>query len=186
MSWNSHPISVKNSLLHRDKLKAFIAVKRSERLPGKHFLKLGTKRIIDIVYEKVCAFADTTVVSTFPIDLHHILDQSGNIMELLSSLSSKNEEFMLVAGDMPFFSSGDVEILLKHYRGRTVIPKHEDGRIEPMFAIYHGYLEAGRSLSDMVMNGAEWVDASLFSRNAFFNINTIEDYLRAQKIFEKI
>ncbi|MCL5665917.1 MAG: hypothetical protein M1315_03670 [Candidatus Thermoplasmatota archaeon] len=166
-------------------MRAFIPVKRSERLPGKHFLKLGDRRIIDIVFHKVNSVTDARIVSTFPVDLPSILDNSKNIMQLLHSLSRNYDEFMLIAGDMPFFTVDDLMLLLDSYRGRTVIPKHKNGKIEPLFAIYSGTIEMGTSLTSMVNKNTQWIDASKFSDYAFLNINTMNDYQNALLMMKK-
>jgi molybdopterin-guanine dinucleotide biosynthesis protein A len=73
--------------------------------------------------------------------------------------------------------------LLDGFQGRSIVPRHHDGKIEPLFAIYSGKLKPEHSLIDMIarMNPV-YIDASKFSKYAFFNINTEVDYTTALEI----
>jgi molybdopterin-guanine dinucleotide biosynthesis protein A len=70
-----------------------------------------------------------------------VLDNSENIMQLLHVLSLANKTFMIVAGDMPFFTLEDLDVLLSRFMGKSIIPVHKDGKMEPLFAIYSDSLE---------------------------------------------
>ncbi|MEM0156775.1 MAG: NTP transferase domain-containing protein [Thermoplasmataceae archaeon] len=164
-----------------------IPVKMSERLPGKHLLKIGGTTLLESVVNRVSAVMEVQVYSRVSIPIPYVPDSSSNIMELVSELTVKYGAFMLVGGDMPFFTLGDLKKLLDNYSGRAAVPRHPDGRIEPMFAIYSGKLKPQKNLIAMIhAMKPVYIDAAEFSRYAFFNINTEEDYRNATGIRNKM
>ncbi len=164
-------------------MQAIIPVKMSERLPGKHLLKIGSTTMLESVVKRVSTVMDVQVYSKIRIPFPYVPDNSSNIMELVSGLTEKYGAFMLVGGDMPFFTSLDLEKMLENYKGKAVVPRHPDGRIEPMFTIYAGRLQPQRNLIAMIeAMKPVYIDASEFSKYAFFNVNTQEDYRNAIEI----
>ena len=157
---------------------AIIPVKLSQRLPLKHLLPLGGTSIIELVYGKVSQVFETMVYSKIDLPIPYTKDSSGNIMELVYNLRKEYGTFALIGGDMVFFTRGDLELLRGSFNGSPVTPRNGDGSIEPMFSIYTG------SNPSMTKNLREallapdtvFVDRERFSKNAFFNINTKEDY----------
>ena len=162
-----------------------VPVKLSERLPGKHLLKLGGTTVLESIIGRIGAVMEVVVYSKISVPVPYLQDSSSNIMELVSDLSEKYGAFMLVGGDMPFFTVSDVKKMLDNFHGRAVVPRHHDGRIEPLFAIYSGKLKPEDSLTGMIarMNPV-YIDASKFSQYAFFNINTEADYREALEILK--
>ncbi|MGC8515447.1 MAG: molybdenum cofactor guanylyltransferase [Thermoplasmata archaeon] len=162
---------------------AYIPVKASERLPGKHMMKICGRSMLDIVREKLGKIGEVVILSKIDLPFPYEQDNSKNIMQLVHDLSLQNDSFMLVAGDMPFFTLEDMSILLSHFSGKSVMPVHKDGKMEPLFAIYSGRLETGSNLRVMLRkSGFAGVDAGLFSKNAFFNVNTQSDLSKANEI----
>lgn len=167
-------------------MKAIIPVKLSERLPYKHLLKLGNKSIIETVYEKVSRVFDTTVYSRIDLPVPYIQDESENIMQLVFNLQKSVGTFALIGGDMPFFTSEDLELLRKSFVGHSVVPADEKGNPEPMFSIYSGKPALAPNLRQALIDeNTTFISTALFSEFAFFNINTEEDYEQARKIWSK-
>lgn len=155
----------------------------SQRLPGKHLLKIGSKTLIETVTERLSSLCNVEVYSRIDLPVPHVKDSSENIMQLLSSLSKLYGKFILVGGDMPLFEVEDILTLISNFKGVTTVPRHLNGQLEPLFAIYSGTLEPGRNLESMILSaGARFIDAGLFSPLAFFNINTMDDYKKALRI----
>jgi len=164
-------------------MKAYIPVKTSERLPGKHLMKICGRPMLDIVREKLSQIGEVVILSKLNIPFPYEYDHSENIMELVYGLSMTNDSFMIVAGDMPFFTPKDLNIILSAFSGKSIVPVHNNGRMEPLFAIYSGRLEMGTNLRDMLRrSGFVGIDAGLFSKNAFFNVNTQSDLSKANEI----
>ena len=162
---------------------AYIPVKASERLPGKHLMKICGRPMLDIVREKLSEFGKVVILSKIDLPFDYEQDDSEDIMQLVHNLSLKNDAFMLIAGDMPFFTLGDLNTLLSHFSGKSTMPVHKDGKMEPLFAIYSGKMEIGSNLRVMLRrSGFIGIDAGLFSKNAFFNVNTQSDLSKANEI----
>lgn len=166
---------------------AIVPVKLSQRLPGKHMLKIGGITLLESVVKRISMVMEVEVYSKIDISFPHLPDSSSNIMELVSGLSERYGTFMLVGGDMPFFTVSDVRKMLDGFRSRAVVPRHPDGRIEPLFSIYSGKVRPENSLMAMIarMNPV-YIESSEFSRYAFFNINTEVDYEEALEIMKKM
>ncbi|MFG1415379.1 MAG: NTP transferase domain-containing protein [Thermoplasmataceae archaeon] len=166
---------------------AYIPVKASERLPGKHLMKICGRPMLDIVREKLSEIGEVVILSKIDLPFPYKQDNSENIMQLVHELSLKNDSFMLIAGDMPFFTVGDLNVLLSHFSGESIMPVHKDGKMEPLFAIYSGPLETGSNLRIMLRkSGFVAIDSGLFSKRAFFNVNTQSDLSKANEICKSL
>ena len=165
---------------------AIIPVKLSERLPGKHLMKIGDKAIIEHVFEKVSKVFETYIYSKVELPLPFIHDDSSNILDLVYSLRTKYGSFALIGGDMIFFTVEDLTTLLKSFKWGPVVPSDGDGDYEPMFSIYAGKPEPTRNLREaLISKNTVYISRSKFSGLAFFNINTKDDFEKALIIFEK-
>jgi len=166
---------------------SYIPVKASVRLPGKHVMELCGKPMIEIIISKLIQLGDVIVKSRIDLPMPYEKDDSASIMHLVSDLSRKNQPFMLVAGDMPFFTIEDAKYLVSKFTGKTTVPVHEDGKMEPLFAIYSGRIEPGKSIHSMISGtGFDAVDAGGFSEFAFFNVNSESEYARAVEICKQL
>ena len=164
---------------------AIIPVKLSERLPGKHLMRLGDLSIIELVYKKVSEVFETVVYSKIDLPVPYIKDESENIMELVYSLRLKYGTFALIGGDMVFFTKEDLRLLYSSFKNAPVTPRGEDGSIEPMFSIYSGEARRTKNLREALLTDKTvYLDKSKFSSYAFFNINTIEDYRFAESLLK--
>lgn len=162
-----------------------IPVKYSERLPYKHFLTLGGRTLLEIAIEKAERFGKTTVYSRIDLPVSYEKDRGRSIIDLMNMVSSKvSGSFLMMGPDMPFIMESDISRLIELSDGEPIIAVHEDGQYEPMFAIYRHGMTFERSLHETFRREKIRVaDTSEFSSNAFININTPEDYIRALEIF---
>ncbi|MEM3675740.1 MAG: hypothetical protein QXV22_01640 [Thermoplasmataceae archaeon] len=142
------------------------------------------KGLLSIVLEKVARVFDPVIYSKVDLPFDYIIDTSENIVQLVSRLSRiYSDGFALIGGDMPFFTVDDLNILLSSFKGITVVPRHMDGAMEPLFAIYHGKLAASSSLIQSIENSPyHGIPAEKFSKYAFFNVNTEDDLELANEI----
>lgn len=116
----------------------------------------------------------------------------GGITTALRHLSSG---VLVVACDMPFVTASMVEWLLEHYDAGAdaIVPRHGKS-IEPLFAIYEqsflpaaeAAIEAGQYALHRVLEKATLrlvdIPGHFSMEREFANINTPEDYERAQDI----
>ncbi len=165
---------------------AVIPVKLSVRLPGKHLMKIGDKTIIEQVYEKVSKVFETYIYSKIELPLPFVHDDSENIMELVYRLKKKYGTFALIGGDMLFFTEKDLETLRDSFQGGPVVPGDGIDDYEPMFSIYSGNPETTKNLREALIDtSTTYIPKSKFSKYAFFNINTDEDYRKAISLYSE-
>ena len=164
-----------------------IPVKKPARLNDKHFLKLGDYSILKIIYDKVSSVMDAVIYSKIELSLPYVPDESDNIIDLVLKLSKKYNEFFLIGGDMPFFTTDDLKLMIKNFSGNIVVPVHSDHSFEPLFCIYSGNLKSGKSLKEVILKADYFgLSDNLFSKYAFFNVNTEDDYQRAISIYASL
>ena len=165
---------------------AVIPVKLSVRLPGKHFLKFGNETMIERIYRKVSSVTETVVYSKIDLPVPYMIDDSQDIMHLVIDLKAKYEGFVLIGGDMPFFTEDDVRKLLSSYNGTPVTTIDSDGNIEPLFSIYRGGLLKAKNMREALLTSdTKFIPKEQFSSLAFFNVNTFDEYLLALRILEE-
>lgn len=166
---------------------AIIPVKLSVRLPGKHLMKIGEKTIIEHVYQKVSKVFETYIYSKIDLPLPFIHDKSENIMDLVFNLKKRYGTFAMIGGDMVFFNENDLKILKESYRGGPVVPGDGYEDYEPMFSIYSGEPKLTRNLREALTGETTvYIPKSKFSKYAFYNINTSEDYRNAISIYDEL
>lgn len=167
-------------------MKAIIPVKLSQRLPGKHLLPFNGSTVIEEVYRKTSKVFDTFVYSKVDLPVPFVRDDSENIMELVYRLREEYGTFALIGGDMVFFTVDDLKLLESSFSGGPVVPRGEDGSIEPMFSIYTGKGVLTKNLRDALIHpDTVYVDKEKFSKLCFYNVNTNEEYDKAKKILKK-
>lgn len=167
-------------------MKAIIPVKLSQRLPGKHLLPFGDSTVIEEVYRKTSGVFETLVYSKIELPVPYIKDDSENIMELVYRLRQEYQNFALIGGDMVFFTLDDLNLLKSSFSGSPVVPRGDDGSVEPMFSIYAGSGALTRNLREALLSpDTVFVQKERFSKNAFFNINTWGDYQVAKSMREE-
>lgn len=105
-------------------------------------------------------------------------------------LSINAEWYLVLPCDSPLISKKDVDILISKIKeaknNLCIIPKHKNGFIEPLFALYKResliYLRKiilekdNLSIRYFIKHlNPMYINSELFDKKAFYNINTIED-----------
>jgi len=164
-------------------------------------LKIGGKSIIEHVIDALSEVTDSIILITnLPKEFQHlrlltysdIIPNSGPLGGIYTGLQMSNTHHNLViACDMPFIQSHTLEFLINQRKNYDmIIPVTPDG-YHPLCAVYSKKCEKPiEELTDSgnlkVTNLFDYVKVKkvdfLFSEselNAFFNINTNEDYSMA-------
>jgi len=137
-----------------------------------------------------------------------VVDKQGDHSPLIGALTgfetAKAEHALLLPCDAAFVSADIVSLLLDLCQGRSaVIPRWPDGKIEPLQAAYHvksaahatrKALEEGkRDMLSMIaqLQGIRYVSTLVLqqyddSLRTFFNINTVDDWNRAESMLKRI
>ncbi|MGC9176246.1 MAG: NTP transferase domain-containing protein, partial [Thermoplasmata archaeon] len=164
---------------------ALIPIGDSKRLKNKHFLNIGGKKIIEIIVDKISNisfFEDIVIYSTVPVKIKNtnlIIDQEkkGPLNVLLKVLKIYEKNVFLLAGDMPFISAEYIEKMLIYPEQLSVIPRWENGYLEPMHALYSksclNYNEKESFHEFIKYIPKIFLKAENFPRYQFFNINTV-------------
>lgn len=195
-------------------LAAIIAGGQGSRLGGveKGLLKIGGKRVIEYVlhalkdFEKVIVCRDnrqSLLYSKYAPTITDILKGLGPLSGIHSALSHFGRSVLIVSSDMPFLNARVCKVIYEEcLNADAVIPKWEDGKLEPTFAAYSTKLiseiercfELGEKKVIKAIEGLEKVkfypveklrryDENLLT---FFNINTFEDLERAEEVRKKL
>lgn len=174
---------------------ALIPVGDSKRLRGKHFLKLGSRRIIDIIVEKLFwskLFDEIIVYSIHDIKIKNattVIDyeREGALNVLIRTLKEFNSNIFLIGGDLPFFSIESIKKMMIYPDQLSVIPKWSNGYMEPMHALYSISAKEyprKRSFHEFIEQIPKiFLRAEGFPEYEFFNMNTLEDYILAKEIY---
>jgi molybdopterin-guanine dinucleotide biosynthesis protein A len=142
-------------------------------------------------------FSDTRII----VDIKR--SQSPLIGALTGLMNINNEFVVLMPCDTPFVSEKVIELLFKKLSDKeAVIPRQPNGYIEPLQAVYKrsSALSAAKNalfkgelrLKSMInriknvhyisTNTIKKIDPHLVT---FFNINTLTDFKRAEKLYEE-
>ena len=183
-------------------MKAVIFVKMSERFPGKHRILVRGKQLIDYELERIKLSGCFDEIIVFSKDgylatknARLVKDTSeGTLVNSLMLAVEEENEFMAFAGDMPLLSPEFIREMCHIYDGKPLVPQWNDGRIEPMMAIYNSSLLPG--LKNYINSGKkglrEFILSSGFMKihipqssemeNCFFNVNYPDDLLVVEKL----
>lgn len=177
---------------------ALIPIGNSRRLKGKHFLKLGDKRIIDHIVEKLYLsnlFEKIVVYSVKEIEIKNAIilidyEEKGALNVLIKTLNEFNSNVFLLAGDLPFFSIEHVKRMMVYPDQLSIIPKWSNGYLEPMHALYSisaKYYEEKASFHEFIEQIPKlFIPAESFPSYEFFNINTLKDYQQAKELYQSL
>jgi molybdopterin-guanine dinucleotide biosynthesis protein A len=177
--------------------KAYIALGRATRLPDKFWLPVEGEPIISREL-RVLRGLDLDVAAVSVRDLEHtdlprLIDRrdAGPLGVVATILETGVNAFLLVGGDMPYLDAEGIRLMLRRFRGRSVVPIGPDGRDEVLHAIYadvatntvERLLDRGGGLRDLVRELEEGpgVDRIAFGEidpQSFTDIDTFEDYER--------
>ena len=172
----------------------------------KALLQVGNKRIIERVIDAVHGVTDRVILITnSPDDYKYlglamfgdIIPDSGPIGGIYTGIrNSQTHQNIIIACDMPFIKSELLEFLLQKSEGYDiVIPATIDG-YHPLCAIYSkNCIKPAKSLIESkslkVTNLFQYVKVNkvifgendpYYTQNMFFNVNTEEDYIRAENM----
>lgn len=185
---------------------------RSSRMgENKLFMPLGEKPLIGHLIDTVCRlFAEVILVTDepqsyrrFPVTVIRDVIECGEknaLTGIHAGLSAAKHPYVFVAaGDMPFVRAGLLRYLCCQADGWDVAIPREGGYVQPLCAVYHKnclpvmekHLRSGKykvtgffaESRVCYVDVAELLpfDPELLS---FFNVNTPEDYRRAQELLE--
>ncbi|MGC8672653.1 MAG: NTP transferase domain-containing protein [Thermoplasmata archaeon] len=175
---------------------AVIPIGNSVRLKNKHFLTLGNKRIIDIIVENLYQsnlFDEIVVYSMVNFDINYakfVKDNEGKgpIDVLINSLKKFNTNIFFIGGDIPFFSMKSIKNMLLYPDNLSIIPKWENGYMEPLHALYSisalNYPRKDSFHEFIEQIPKVFIKAEKFPEYEFFNINTFKDYTIAKEIYQ--
>ncbi|MEM3327250.1 MAG: hypothetical protein QW037_02605 [Thermoplasmata archaeon] len=174
---------------------AVVPVGISRRLSGKHFLEFCNKRIIDVVVENLNEsnlFSKVIIYTINNFDIKNaeiIIDKwrTGVLPILIDALERFNENVFLLGGDMPLANSKSFFPLLLYPESLSVIPKWENGYLEPLHALYSksalNFQKNKNSMHEFIEHIPKvFIKAEKIGKMAFFNINTNDDYIELKKL----
>ncbi len=174
---------------------AVVPVGNARRLNDKHFLDFCGKRIIDVVVENLTMSGFFSKVVIYTVKKFHVLNAEivmdnwnrGVLPVLIDSLKRYRENVFLLGGDMPLANKESFSKLIVYPESLSVIPKWKNGYIEPLHSLYSvsalNFFNNNVSMHDFIKNIPKvFVRAEEIDKNAFFNVNTMEDYLELKKI----
>ena len=180
---------------------AVIFSKRSERFPGKHMKKIGDSTVIDLVarklsesglFRRVVIFTrDPAVRSEFA---EVVADSAGGtLIDSIAAAIDLYGEIFAFAGDMPLLSINIIRRMLESYRGIPMCPSMQDGRLEPLHAVYNGsvveemrkYSESGKKSVQGFIRSSKFDLFEVSELEPFFNLNYPEDLERLSRLAGK-
>ena len=185
---------------------------RSSRMgKDKALVQLGGKRLIEYVLDRTLGLSDDLFITTnhptplVDLQIRLIPDETpgqGALFGLRTALrASRHDQVLIVGCDMPFLKSELIEYILSQVGKADVIVPRLGKKYEPMLALYRSqtclpaidnaiHEDQHRMISffpsvdvqaleqDMI----EALDPELLS---FFNVNTPEDLVRAQRLLAR-
>lgn len=186
---------------------AVVFVGSSKRLPNKHFMEVKPGlRLIELLLNSLKG-AGLEILVFSKIDFNYpapfLKDPTEWIIPAFLYLSEelhkrKVKEFIAVAGDMPLISSRSVKLLVENLSrdSLALIPRWENGWLEPLFAIYRlpffkslelAFKGGARSLQSAIRDcqGVSFIKAELFPSYTFFNVNNLEDLFKLREILDE-
>jgi molybdopterin-guanine dinucleotide biosynthesis protein A len=187
----------------------------------KAFALINNTPMIRIVYEKIASLSDDIIIvikdkelkskysSLFPekvkiaLDIHD--DFNNPIIGVYSCFKSTKYKFcLLLACDLPLIKEEIIEFLIRELDNYdAIIPRHPNGYIEPMHAIYNTkksinaikpLFKEGKDIRmrDFISNlkNVYFISTDLIKRydqnlDIFLNINTEEDIKKVEKKLER-
>ena len=160
-------------------------------------LDFDGKSLLEFQHERLSAYFKDVYVSAkraAPF-APTVLEPPGEFAPLagiISCLEALRQDLFFFAVDVPFFSAGGVEQILRAHKGESATLASVGGKIQPLFGIYaHKILGALKEhfarknyklkaiLADLNVKTVAFSDDL-----EFFNINTSADYERAKLILK--
>ena len=156
--------------------------------------KVGAKTLLESVIDSVTPYFEKAWIVGGKENPDLI--KAGPLGGIYTGLKLSNKRSFVIGGDMPFFNSKLADILFEK-KGEAVVPVHENGFIEPLFAFYEpsicpiieDYVKEGerkiRGLLDRI--DAHYISVSELrvhdpDLKCFVNVNTKEDLSRTKQL----
>jgi molybdopterin-guanine dinucleotide biosynthesis protein A len=123
---------------------AVIFVKKSERFPDKHSIRIGGTGMTEGIHRKLTAsgmFQDILILSKDPdLRTEHgkiIRDPTnGTILDSVSYAVRKFGDIFAFGGDMPFLCTDFISSMISQFNGRTMCPISPGGIRQTLHCIY--------------------------------------------------
>ena len=181
--------------------------KSSRMGSDKSLLKFGELTQTKIIYDKIKSLCSEIIISTnnsslkientvsVP-DIYKEIGPAGGIQACLKY--SKTEKNIVVSCDSPFISANLFQYLLQKSEKYDVCVPVYKGKINPLIGIYdknflpvlESFIMNNNYKLLNIINKAKNIKIDItekldfFNENLFYNINTKNDYLKAQKIYK--
>lgn len=177
--------------------RAYLALGRATRLPGKFFLPVDGVPIVRREIDALRSLGlETALVSVAPVALADVpvlndARDAGPLGALATVLDVTREPFYLFGGDMPFLDPISIASMERRFRGRSVVPNGPTGAPEVLHAIYAGVeaelvdrsIARGSGLRHLVdelerEGGVDRIPYGELNPSTFTDVDTPEDYAR--------
>jgi molybdopterin-guanine dinucleotide biosynthesis protein A len=179
---------------------ATVLVGHSNRLPNKHLkYVVNGKRLIDLVVENLESLGFDVIIYSkyhFPAPAPIIMDNENWIVpSIISLLKNLNKGTFIFGGDMPLIKKESIEIMEKHLDHKMVVPKWNNGYVEPLHSYYspqsiQAFEKILKTNNPSLHSAIEICDDVYYIRAedldplTFFNVNTPQDLQTLKKILE--
>ncbi|MEM0156274.1 MAG: hypothetical protein QW597_06740 [Thermoplasmataceae archaeon] len=174
---------------------AVIFVKKSERFPGKHSIKINGTGMTEGIERKVSTsgmFERTLILSKDPdLQVKHgkiVKDPSdGTILDSVNYAVGKFGDIFAFGGDMPFLCIDFISSMISQFNGRTLCPISPSGIRQTLHCIYAGndsrlleeYITGGgRTLHQFVERFGVSIQYPAERERCFENVNYLTDIER--------
>ncbi len=183
--------------------------KSSRMGKNKALLKINEKYIISYVIDTLRPFCDEIILSTNTKELDFLgfqtvndkLNNIGPISGIFSSLQeSKNEINIILSCDTPFINHYLVTELLSNSENCDMVLPEFNSHLQPMTGIFKKII---LPVIEREINSGNYIPPRIFEKtnlnklkikdkdpfyhkHLFFNVNSPEDFSKAQEIMEKI
>ena len=176
---------------------------KSSRMDAdKSMLPIKGRPIIEVIYEQLRGTFGEILISANDVEKHAFLGVEvvkdriagqGPLMGIASAMEASGNELNFVAAcDIPYIDIRFVKKMLDEAKGADiVIPTDDDGKCEPLFAVYrksalgamNKVLEAGKRKISDVFSLCE-VKYIRMEAEEFTNLNTKTEYKKFQKKYD--
>ncbi len=156
---------------------------------------IKTAQVLQSVFDKVVIVSNQSSYHTLGYGvISDIIQEIGPMGGLYSALHhAQNENVFITACDMPFITDDSIYYLLSHWTEGSIIATI-NGRLQPLFGIYdksiipmikHSMASNNFKMQDLISKiphqTLELTTMKGFEAQQLSNLNTMEDYLKAQK-----
>lgn len=173
-------------------------------------LSLGGNSLVEIALKKLQEVCSEVVISSncghfeqsgVPV-INDLITDCGPLAGIYSVMKTvEAENYLVLPADLPFITKSFLELLITNSADfDAVIPRSANGFIEPLAAFYNRsclpVIEASLSSGDfsvwkifkkLNVKYLDWENpADTANSNIFMNLNTPEDFRKAEEIFKNL